>query len=47
MLPDFSSIRAKEKYFRALEGELKYDALNESIGHVLNTVELSHKRNRF
>jgi hypothetical protein len=29
MFPDFSSIRAKEKYFRSLEGERKYDALNE------------------
>ena len=31
MFPDFSSIRAKEKYFRSLEGERKYDALNEMI----------------
>ena len=31
MLPDFPSIRAKEKYFRSLEGERKYDALNEII----------------
>ena len=31
MLPDFPSIRAKEKYFRALEGDRKYDALNEII----------------
>lgn len=29
MLPDFDSVRAKEKYFRGLEGERKYDALNE------------------
>ena len=31
MLPDFPSIRAKEKYFRALDGERKYDVLNEII----------------
>ena len=29
MFPDFSSIRAKEKYLRSLEGERKYDVLNE------------------
>ena len=31
MLPDLLSIRAKEKYFRALEGDMKYDAINEII----------------
>ena len=30
-LSDFDSVRAKEKYFRGLEGERKYDALNEII----------------